>query len=126
MNPKANAVLDNLRTTLESQLSGKNLNDADLQEAEQKFCEDGLAFIKASGYELENFDECGPDEIAEALDGIAEDDESLAPKVAEFFELHGITEADDEEDEDEDEDGEEPDEDDSEDEDEGKKKKHKK
>ena len=122
MNPKANAVLDNLRTTLESQLKGVNLTDADLKEAEQKFCEDGLAFIKASGYELENFDECGPDEIAEALDGIAEDDESLAPKVAEFFEMHGITE---DEDEDDDEDGEEPDEDDDKGEDESKKRKKK-
>jgi hypothetical protein len=93
MNAKANAVLDNLRTTLEAQLNGTNLTDTDLTEAEAKFCEDGLAFIKASGYELENFDECGPDEVAEALEGIADDDESLSGKVTEFFELHGYTPA---------------------------------
>ena len=96
MNPKANAVLDNLRTTLESQIKGVNVTDADLQEAEQKFREDGIAFITACGWELENADECGFDEIAEALEQIAEDDETLAEKVTEFFTLHGLTEDEDE------------------------------
>lgn len=96
MNTKANAVLDNIRTTLEAQLSGKNLTDADLTEgdlteAEIRFCEEGLAFIKASGYEMD-VDECGPEEVVEALEFIADDDASIATKVEEFFKLHNVVE----------------------------------
>ena len=93
--PKANAILDKLRNTLEQQLTPPaSVDNGELNEAEQKaFCESGLAFIKASGYELENFDECGPDEVIEAMEQIADEDASLAPKVAEFFKLHNVAEA---------------------------------
>jgi hypothetical protein len=101
--PKANAILDKLRTTLEQQLKPDegSLSETEvemetetpLDEAEQKFCESGLAFIKASGYELENFDECGPDEVIDALEQIADEDASIAPKVEEFFKLHNVVEA---------------------------------
>lgn len=103
--PKANAILDKLRNTLEQQLKPadgalsetetetETEQENELDEAAQKFCESGLAFIKASGYELENFDECGPDEVIEALEQIADEDQSIAPKVEEFFKLHNVAEA---------------------------------
>lgn len=100
MNAKANAVLDNIRKTLEHDLGLENTPDTvvteteveegdDLTEAEVKFCEEGLAFIEAAKYELEGFEEVGPDEIIEALEEIAADEPALAPKVVEFFKRHG-------------------------------------
>jgi hypothetical protein len=101
--PKANSILDKLRTTLEQRLKPadgalsetetETETETELDEAAQRFCESGLAFIKASGYELENFDECGPDEVIDALEQIADEDASIAPKVEEFFKLHNVAEA---------------------------------
>lgn len=105
MNAKANEVLANIRKTLEHDLGLENTpdtvvtetesesEDTDLTEAEVKFCEEGLAFIEASKYELEGFDEVGPEEIIEALEEIAEDEPALAEKVEEFFKRHGVEEA---------------------------------
>lgn len=94
MNTKANDILNKIRATLEQNLGNDNLAESEgsLTEAEQKFCEDGLAFIAAAAYTLEGFDGgCTPEDIVDALESIAEDDESLSEKVAQFFELHGVT-----------------------------------
>lgn len=104
MNAKHNAVLDNIRKTLEQELEGKNLQNADinetdgadegveLTEAEMRFCEDGMSFIQTSKYELENFNEYGPDHVIEALEMIAEDDPELAPAIEELFKKHNVVE----------------------------------
>src|SRR4051812_40350718 len=94
MNSKANAVLDNIRKTLETELESRNgvAADGGLTEAEQKFCEEGLAFIKGAEYEMEGFEEVGPDEVIEALASIAEDDENHVSAVEALFKKYGVVE----------------------------------
>lgn len=92
MNEKTNTVLSKIRQTLETELKGMNLQNAELTEAERAFIADATALIDEAGYELDGqFDAEDPDAWADALEQLADEDgefaeqalELLAPVIAE-------------------------------------------
>lgn len=95
MNPKTNAVLGKIRTTLETATQGKNLKGARLAEerdnqvtteAKQRFVSEGLELIHAAGYELDGFDEStSAEEIQEAIAVVAEEEGESFGRKAETF-----------------------------------------
>lgn len=92
MNTNAISVLSKIRTALEGELEGRNLQNAHLTEAEQTFCTEAKALIAEAGFEVEGFDLNDPDGAAEALELVAEEEggdiakqvsKMLAPAIVE-------------------------------------------
>lgn len=93
MNPKTTTVLSKIRQTLEAELKGMNLQNAELTEAEHAFIEEATTLIESAGYELDGFDTSDPDAVADALEQLADEEEGsevaeqamrlLAPAIVE-------------------------------------------
>ena len=67
MNAHANDVLSNIRKTLQTELEGSNVQDANLTEAQQQFISEATALATKLDLELEGFEGASADEVRDAL-----------------------------------------------------------
>lgn len=85
MNLKTNAVLEKMRQTLKDELEGRNLQDANLNEAERAFVTEAHGFFTKAGYEVEGFEDADPEFMVGALKEFAEEEGGETAEAVEQF-----------------------------------------